>query len=240
MDHPLRHHNSKLSLYFLLSFLYLISSEFLRSQENTQANVGSWMVLSMDNEISERWSVPIVGILSYESMAEGTEFGFVRSGITYRNSPNLKLTLGTAYVDSQPFDHHEFESLTTQFWLYEEASITTGPHFRHRMRLENRWINTPKEKQFNFRFRYRLAFKQRLSKNLFLKCTNEPFFNFHQWRLDQNRFFLGLGAKLGSDLTLEVGYFKTHISKDNYDRIRIALHLKTVFFQKKIEDVSLK
>ena len=223
-----------------IPFIFFLFIGLLRGQENDKKDLGSWMVFAINNKISERWSLPVVGILSYESMEDGAEFGFVRSGITYRNSPNLKLTLGTAYVDSQPFDHHEFESLTTQFWLYEEASITTGPHFRHRMRLENRWINTPKEKQFNLRFRYRLAFKQRLSKNLFLKCTNEPFFNFHQWRLDQNRFFLGLGAKLGSDLTLEVGYFKTHISKDNYDRIRIALHLKTVFFQKKIEDVSLK
>jgi len=240
MGHTSGYHFSEQRLHLFIPFIFFLFIGLLRGQENDKKDLGSWMVFAIDNKISERWSLPIVGILSYESMEDGAEFGFVRSGVTYKTGPDLKFTLGTAYVDSQPFDHDEFESLTTQFWLYEEVTHATGPYFTHRMRLENRWINKPVENIFNLRFRYRLAFEQKLSKTLFLKCTNEPFFNFDQLQIDQNRFFLGLGGKLSKDLSLEVGYFKTHVRKDNYDRIRIALHLKTTFFQKSLEDVSSK
>lgn len=211
----------------------------LRGQESTQEPVGSWMVFAMDNQVSERWSIPVVGILCYENWAEQTEFGFVRTGLTYK-SKNLSLTFGTAYVDSQPLYHHEFETLTTQFWLYEEATIKTGMNFKHRVRLENRWITKPNNQVFNMRFRYRLEYKRTLSRQFYVKCTNEPFFNFDELHIDQNRFFLGIGKKIGKNLSVEAGYFKTHVRKDNYDRVRLALLLKTSIFQKSIEDVSSK
>ena len=238
MGNPLRLHHSKRQLQFLFLLLSSLSVIFLQSQENTKNDIGSWMVFSMDNQITERWSIPVIGILSYENWAEQTEFGFARTGISYKTNPNLKLTLGIAYVDSQPLHHHEFETLTTQFWLYEEASIKTGAHFKHRLRLENRWIDKPTEDLFNIRFRYRLEFRQKLTNMLFLKCTNEPFFNFDELHIDQNRFFLGLENKISKDLSMELGYFKTHVGKDNYDRIRIVLHLRTSIFQKNPEDVT--
>ncbi len=222
---------------FYLLLFFLISLN-LQSQENTKNDIGSWMVFSMDNQLSERWSIPIVGILSYENWAEQTEFGFARTGISYKVKPKLKLTLGVAYVDSQPLYHHEFETLTTQFWLYEEASIATGSFFKHRLRLENRWISKPEAHIFNVRFRYRLEFRQKLGNTLFIKCTDEPFFNFDELHIDQNRFFLGLGSKISNDLSMEVGYFKTHVRKDNYDRIRVALHLKTAIFQRNLQDIT--
>ncbi|MEM8929251.1 MAG: DUF2490 domain-containing protein [Bacteroidota bacterium] len=222
-----------LVLFFLLSLR-------LQSQESTKNDIGSWMVFSMDNEISERWSIPVVGILCYENWTEQTEFGFIRTGVSYKTNPNLKLTLGTAYVDSQPLYHHEFETLTTQFWLYEEASLKAGKHIKHRFRLENRWITKPTDNLFNVRFRYRLEFKKNVTKNMYIKCTDEPFFNFDELHIDQNRFFLGIGGKIGKDISMEAGYFKTHVRKDNYDRIRVAVHLKTTFFQRNIEDITSK
>lgn len=237
MGNPFRYHLSKQPLLKFLP-LFFLWGVYIQSQESAKNEVGSWMVFSMDNQLSERWSMPIVGILSYENWAEQTEFGFVRTGITHKVKSNLQLTLGVAYVDSQPLYHHEFETLTTQFWVYEEAAIATGNNFNHRLRLENRWIHRPTENLFNIRFRYRLAFKQDLTKTLFLKCTNEPFFNFDELHIDQNRFFLGVGSKVTKDLSVEVGYFKTHIRKDNYDRIRVVLHLKTSIFQKGLEDVT--
>lgn len=228
------------SVYYLTLLLVLLSHINLKGQENTKNSLGSWMVFSMDNKISERWSIPVVGILCYENWAEQTEFGFARTGITYKGGKNLNLTFGTAYVDSQPLYHHEFETLTTQFWLYEEATVKTSKHFKHRMRLENRWITKPNTKIFNMRFRYRLEYKKTLGQQYYVKCTDEPFFNFDELHIDQNRFFLGIGRKIGKDLSFEIGYFKTHVRKDNFDRIRVAMQLKTSIFQKNLEDVTSK
>jgi len=230
----------KLPIHYFILLSTLLLHLNLKSQENTQTHLGSWMVFSMENKLSNTWSIPVVGILCYENWAEQTEFGFIRTGISFRSSPSLKMTLGVAYVDSQPLYHHEFESLTIQFWLYEQATITTGNHFKHRFRLENRWIDKHAENIFNIRLRYRMAFKHKVTQNLYLKCTNEPFFNFDELHIDQNRFFLGLGSKISKDLSMEVGYFKTHVKKDNYDRIRVALHLNTAIFQKNPTDVAAK
>lgn len=240
MVNPFGHCPYKKPIPLLIFLLCTLFGLQLQGQENSKNEVGSWMVFSMDNQLSEHWSIPIVGILSYENWAEQTEFGFARTGLSYKTHPNLKFTLGVAYVDSQPLYHHEFETLTTQFWLYEEVSITTGNHFKHRLRLENRWIDKPTESLFNIRLRYRLEYKQKLNSRLFLKCTNEPFFNFDELHIDQNRFFLGLGSKIGNDLSAEIGYFKTHVRKDNYDRIRVALHVKTSIFQKNLEDITFR
>ncbi len=225
-------------VYLIITFLTLFYHITIQSQENNKDHPGSWMVFSMDNEISEKWSVPVVGILCYENWAEQTEFGFARTGLTYKSGKNLNLTLGAAYVDSQPLYHHEFETLTTQFWLYEEVSLRTSVNFKHRLRLENRWITQPDTNVFNVRFRYRLEYKKTLAREYYLKCTNEPFFNFDELHIDQNRFFLGVGKKIAKDLSLEIGYFKTHVRKDNYDRIRIALHLKTSIFSRNPEDFT--
>lgn len=104
-------------------------------------------------------------------------------------------------MDSQPLYHHEFETLAKQFWLYEQASVKTGEHFKHRLRLENRWIDKPTERIFNVRLHYRLEFKKKPYDTLYVNCTNEPFFHFDEPQIDQNRFFLGIGgAKLKKTL----------------------------------------
>ncbi len=221
----------------LLQTFFLLSIVGIHGQENTKTDIGSWMVFSMDNQLSEKWSVPVVAILCYENWAEQTEFGFVRTGLTYKTSPTLKLTLGTAYVDSQPLYHHEFETLTTQVWVYEQATIKTGT-LQHRLRMEHRWIDKPTKNIFNTRLRYRLGFKQRLGTTYYIKCTDEPFFNFDELYIDQNRFFVGIGRKLGKDVSMEFGYFKTHVGKKNFDRLRVAIHLKTLFFKRNPEDLT--
>nr|WP_246865733.1 DUF2490 domain-containing protein [Croceivirga thetidis] len=197
------------------------------------------MVLSTENQLSETWSLPVVAILSQEDFGSQTEFGFLRTGLTFKNSTHSDFTLGFAFVDNQPLNHYEFEDLTTQFWVYEQATLKTGQKLMHRLRLENRWINNPSENYFNLRLRYRLEFKQLLTKNLFLKCTNEPFFNFNQGRIDQNRFFLGFNKTIARDVSFEIGYFNTIVGNKGINRIRVVLHLKTTFFQEVLNDTMV-
>ena len=87
------------------------------------------MVIHGSNQISENWSIPTVMILREYNLTEETEFGFFRTGLTYKIKPNLKVTGGIAYLDTQPFDHDEREKLTTQFWVYEELSIKSSENW---------------------------------------------------------------------------------------------------------------
>jgi len=68
--------------------LFLIFTTIGSAQEYTKNDVSSWMVFSMENQLSEKWSVPLIGTPSYENWAEQTEFGFARTGLTCKTSPN--------------------------------------------------------------------------------------------------------------------------------------------------------
>ena len=107
------------------------------SQETQHEGPGSWMVVAPDNQISERLSIPLVGILCYENVTEVTAFGFIRTGVAHRPDPKLRLTLGGAYMDSQPLYHNDPGTLSTQLWIYEEGALTIGKGFNHRFRLEH-------------------------------------------------------------------------------------------------------
>lgn len=214
-----------------IPLLLIYNSIPLKSQEQEKNTVGSWMVLSMNNQISEMWSVPVVGILYYENGAAQTEFGFIRTGLTYRFNPKLRLTLGGAYVDLQPLEHNNPTRLTTLLWIYEQGTITTGNAFNHRLQLEHHWVREPGVTRFSSRLRYCLRYHISITPRLYFTCGDEPFLNLNTLRMDQNRLLLGVGQKLSQDVATEAGFFKTHVVGTHLNRIRVALHLKTDFFK---------
>lgn len=207
----------------------------LFSQSDLDNAPGSWLVFSGNHHIGEQWKIPTVGIVTYHNLMERTEFGFFRTGITYAPTSKNKYTLGVAYLDTQPFDHHEFETLSTQKWIYEEfchnSKFYNSSVFQ-RFRLEHRWITKPTENFFNTRFRYRLQFKKTITTNLYLKTFDEAFFDFKEANVNQNRFFLGLGRKVAPNINLEIGYMKSHVGKNNFDRIRMVLIFNTKLYKR--------
>lgn len=90
-------------------------------QNELKDATGTWLVLSGNHQIGEKWKIPTVGIIRYYNLSESTEFGFFRTGLTYATNNGYNFTIGAAYLDTQPFDHNEFETLTTQIWTYEEV-----------------------------------------------------------------------------------------------------------------------
>ncbi len=223
-----------------LSVLVILTQQAF-SQNELVNGTGSWLVLGGNHQISEKWKIPTVGIIRYYNINERTEFGFFRTGLTYAPNKKYNFTLGTAYLDTQPFDHNEFETLTTQIWTYEEFchnSSFYNTSVSQRFRLEQRWISKPEEDLFNIRLRYRLQFKKRISEHLYIKAFDEPFFDFKEANINQNRFYLGLGRKITSNVNIEIGYMKNHIGKNNYDRIRMVFLFNTKLFKKSKNDFT--
>lgn len=215
--------------------LTVVFTHPLLSQNDLDNSPGSWLVFSGNHHIGEQWKIPTVGIVTYYNLTEQTEFGFFRTGITFAPNRKNNYTLGVAYLDTQPFDHHEFETLTTQKWIYEEFSHNSefySSNVSQRFRLEQRWIVKPTERLFNTRFRYRLQFKKTISKNLYLKTFNEAFFDFKEANINQNRFFIGLGRKVVPNVNIEMGYMKSHVGKNNFDRIRMVLVFNTKLYKR--------
>ncbi|WP_343487262.1 DUF2490 domain-containing protein [Allomuricauda sp. d1] len=223
-------HRSALNTARFFCILYFMASFSLSAQSEIEDTFGSWLVISGNNKIAEKWSIPTESVIRYYDGFYKTEFLFFRSGITYVPNSKYNFSLGAAYLDTQPFDHTEFETLTTQFWLYEEFCLNSKINklkISQRLRLENRWISTYDDHIFTNRLRYRLQFKHPVTDNLYLKMFNEPFFDFDNAHINQNRFFMGVGRELLSGLHIEIGYMKNHIGKNNYDRVRMAILFKT-------------
>lgn len=219
-------------IFFLVTSILISQASYPQSEMKDAT--GTWLVIGGNHQITEKWKIPTVGIIRYYNLSEATEFGFFRTGLTYAPNSNYNFTLGAAYLDTQPFDHNEFETLTTQKWIYEEFCYNSNFYrtkISQRMRLEQRWISKPEESIFNARLRYRLQFTRKISKNLYVKAFDEPFFNLKEGNINQNRFYVGLGRKVAHNINVEIGYMKNHIGKNNYDRIRMVFLFKTKLFK---------
>ena len=206
----------------------------LQGQQEGSGTAGSWLVVAGQNSISEKWGFPTVGILRTDRFMEKTAFGFFRTGVTYMPHKKIAYTLGVAYLDTQPFHHTEYENLTTQQWTYEEFSYNTQISvlkLHHRWRWEQRWIKKPNTTSFNMRFRYRFQISYSVFPKTYLKMFNEPFMDLSKGTIDQNRSYLGIGKRMTPNLALEIGYFKNHLGKNNYDLVRMAILFKTKLYK---------
>tara|TARA_Y100001935_G_C17288982_1_gene502121 strand:- start:816 stop:1622 length:807 start_codon:yes stop_codon:yes gene_type:complete len=221
----------------LLAMFVLYSGT--RSQQLPSDATGTWLELVSDNALSKRWSIPVVGVLRQYDLGHETEFAFLRTGATYAfPNTHLKATLGLAYLDNLPFEQELFRPEEYQFWLYEELTIVNSPKWSQRFRLEHRWIHGAEENHTDHRLRYRLQFQSTLAQNFYFKCSDEPFFSFKEANIDQNRFFIGFGKKLATNISVEIGYMKNHIGKNSYDRVRMALFFKTSLCRESLDLIS--
>lgn len=209
----------------------------LQAQKEQEEFFGTWVVVAGNNRISEKFSIPTVGILRHYELFKHYEFAFIRTGLTYQITPNVSGTLGYAFLDSEPFVISPEAKGVRQHWMYEELSLTSPMgklDLSHRYRLESRWLLKDEGTVLNHRMRYRLQLKYPIGQKLYINFFNETFVAFQEPLFNQNRLQLGLGYKASSSIRLELGYLKNHFNNVDYDRIRAALLFKTDFRKKPI------
>ncbi len=223
----------KNSINFSILFLFFVLKlNNIYAQIDNRDLLGSWTVLSVNNKIANDWSIPIVGISRHYELFNNYEFLFIRSGLTYKAKNNLFLTIGSAFLDSEPYANSNKTNYSTQFWIYEEASFSKklkNATLFNRVRLETRWINRTSNKKINNRLRYRLQYAQPIYRDLYIKIFNEIFLNIETHDFNQNRFFYGLGYALTKKFKIELGYLKNHFKNDHYNRFRIAIIITNNF-----------
>ncbi|MEP5914321.1 MAG: DUF2490 domain-containing protein [Flavobacteriaceae bacterium] len=218
--------------FFLI--LFLVASNFFSNAQSLKENKsGSWLVLSGNNKVHDRWSIPTVGILRHHDIFQQYEFAFVRTGISYKISQASTFTTGVAYLNSKTYMESTAINRASQFWIYEEYALKTKL-FSHRWRLETRWKKNIENLQVNNRVRYRIQYSQLLYKKIYLKSFNELFFNLNGPLFDQNRLYMGLGQILTPSVKIDIGYLKNHFKSSAHDVIRMGLTFKTDLTKKEI------
>ena len=192
-----------------------------------QTELGTWLEVIGRYNLSENWSIPMVGMFRYKEGMNGSELGLLSSGIHYHWSAGASASLGFSYLDNHPFESGDpFSPQVEQWWIYESVQLKSGI-VDQRIRMEQRFIQQSEFNRFNTRLRYRLGLKPQLTKTLYCRIFDELFLDFDQAHINQNRFFGGLGIQISSVLHLEGGYLKLHTGNQHYNRVRIALVWKS-------------
>lgn len=226
---------------FLFCFLFVLLFVFTNFISYTQTldenRAGSWLVISGNNKIHERWSIPTVGILRHHDILEQYEFAFFRTGVSYQLNPSSTFTTGVAHLSSKNYTGSEEFKNATQFWVYEEYTLKMKA-FSHRWRLETRWKKNAESLHINNRVRYRLLYIKPLSKNTYIKSFNEIFLNLERPLFNQNRAYIGLGHILTPSIKLDIGYLKNHFKTSDHDVIRMGVTFKTDFTKKDIAQLT--
>ena len=201
-----------------------------RSQKDKENCLGTWTVVSGKHVLSERFSIPTIGILRNYEVFHRYEFVFFRTGLRYRISPKFSGTWGYAYLDSKPFIDSPEGLGVQQHWLYEELShkMKLGKlGICNRIRIESRWKLNPMGTDLSHRTRYKFLLTHPIWDNFYLKFYNELFINLQDSLFNQNRLHLGIGYIFTQNFKLEMGYLKNHFSSINYNRLRLGIVFNT-------------
>jgi hypothetical protein len=211
-------------------FLFFFFYTFFLSAQNTDDILGTWTEIIGKNSITEKWSVPTTVILQHYEVLNELQFVLIRTGITYHFFKNASASLGYDYIYSESFSGENFG---LQHRMWEELSFASkysSFHISYRYRLESTWTRQEPEYALAHRVRYRLKLEHPVYKKTYLTSFNEIFINVNKPYFNQNRFHLGLGYAFHPDLKVEVGYFKNHLNRRHFDRVRLGLVFRTRMF----------
>lgn len=177
-----------------------------------QASLGTWNILNLRYNLSERWSLfaePQLRSLRFYDHFHYYEF---KGGLQYTLDKNFSVGFGIGnyhtYQEGGDFVTPKLNDELRTWAQVQMRQYLRRLKFEHRYRAEQRWTSSG----FRHRFRYRLlmaipigresvdagAYYLAFANEIF--CTNKaPFF-------ERNRFFVGAGKRLNEILALQSGW----------------------------------
>lgn len=210
-------------------FILFISSIFQTSAQ--QSEFGNWLIYFGNKQFNTKLNLHHeVQYRSY-NVIDDFEQLLIRTGLGFNLSENNNnLLLGYGYIRSENYTPFNEKVPSDEHRIYQQ--FITKQQFgrvdiQHRYRIEERFI----EDQFKMRFRYFLSVKTALNKKimedktLYLSFYNELFIGNRDPYYDRNRSYAGLGYKLSSLMSLELGYMNQHFTNRNLDQLNCILSL---------------
>ena len=201
---------------FLVSF-YITSAY----AEVTNQVWSSFLALPRLNEHVRFW---VEGQARFSNNASRFSQGFIRPGVGYDLTENSSVWVGYGWFETTvpytPSTVHEDRIWQQFLWVKGYSK----QRWFSRSRLEQRFIpNTDTAWRFRQLFRFEHALVP--SKHYIFAASNELFYNFNDFNdnqshgLDQNRLYVGLGARPTKRLLVEAGYLNQtirRVGRDNF------------------------
>lgn len=200
------------------------------AQEQPQNELGAWYDVAVQYGFTDK--LKYEGVYSHRLFNVVSDFQQLlwRTGLNYKLDDAHSLSAGFDLLIARSFTDDSFRSTEYRSWahLYQTNKIGRLV-WSNRFRVEQRYIETNNEFDFDNRFRiwtvlkYPLGRKKIESNTFYISAFNEVFVSVQENPFSQNWVFLGLGYKFSKAISGEVGYFNQYINQTGFDRIRFAL-----------------
>ena len=203
--------------------------------QTKEDELGSWWMFFGTHHLNEKYSI------HYETQLRHYEIGanffqlLPRVGLNYKIDDNSMVTAGYAWIPTQPVLGEGFEGdLVTENRTWQQFILRNkikNINFRHRYRLEQRWVKENNFTDYKNRVRYMLSAKVPLSKNenspLFLFIYDEVFLHIDDNPFNQNRLYAALGYTVNKNMNIQAGYLRHRNGDLNLNRLQLAVFLNT-------------
>ena len=203
--------------------------------QNIEENLGSWWMYFGTHKFSEKYSLHYeTQLRNYEIVSNFNQL-LPRVGLNYHIDKKTSITAGYAWIPTQTSLGEGFDGdLVTENRIWQQFILKNkvgNINFRHRYRLEQRWIKLGEETKYKNRARYMLSLRLPISKNedspLFISLYDEIFLNISDTPFDQNRLFAALGYQINKQMNFQLGYLRHRSGGLDLNRIQLAVFLNT-------------
>jgi len=194
--------------------------------------VHAWYVWNGQYQIRGKWGLYTEYHFRRANLLSEFQQSLLRVGLEYKLSPQVSGIMGyglihTGVYGEQPLAHPLVEHRLWQqvLWKYPNRIVNVS----QRLRMEERFIASLTDAgktslPIEYRIRYRLQLERNFGFGSWLQpqknfwcLSNEVFGNLGPNaglnRLDQNRFYLGLGHRFGKEWQVQAGYLRQFVVK---------------------------
>ena len=194
--------------------------------------VHAWYVWNGQYQIRGKWGLYTEYHFRRANLLSEFQQSLLRVGLEYKLSPQVSGIMGyglihTGVYGEQPLAHPLVEHRLWQqvLWKYPNRIVNVS----QRLRMEERFIASLTDAgktslPIEYRIRYRLQLERNFGFGSWLQpqknfwcVSNEVFGNLGPNaglnRLDQNRFYLGLGHRFGKEWQVQAGYLRQFVVK---------------------------
>lgn len=225
----------RLILTFFLS-LFLFNGFAQHINQNS-----GWLMFLNSTKFNDKWGLHLDVQLRTAHSWDGVRNFLFRPGVTYYINKNSNATLGYLLTNTYLKQDGAADDTLTEHRIWEQYILThkiKPLYLQHRLRLEQRFIETAGADFFSQRFRYFFRAVLPLSKvqesfvaGPFVALQNELFFNVqHKDKLngklfDQNRAYGAAGYRFSKSFDVEAGYLNQSVNGRSANTTNNAIQL---------------
>lgn len=226
----------------ICSIFLLFSVAASQAQNKNPEDVfGNWNAWINTLSFSPKWKLESDFHLRTWKFGDDPSTLILRGGLTFVPTGFLELSAGYGYFETYPFEGSDsWVASATEHRFHQQLFAKHKLKkfsFNHRLRLEERMIQTPARKDI-LRTRYRFMAAHPVVEKLYSFVSYEHFFTMSDWKYDQSRLHLGLGHPLGKHAKLEIAYLR-HFLKNSQEFNRLQINFFTNFKLKQLEKDGL-